>query len=537
MQTFKASIRMGYDTQCSTGGAISATMSGHFLTAGELAATLPDASVTGDPLIPITDVSFDSRTVRPGGLFVAIRGGYTDGHLFLAAARAAGAVAALVEPDTPIELLEGYRAIVRARNTRAALARVATRWFDNPCRALTLIGVTGTDGKTTTCHLIEALLRERGLVSGIVSTVAIRAGVRELQRTSGRTTPESLDVQHYLARMRDDRVDAAVLETTSHGLSMHRVDGCLFDIGVVTNITHEHLDFHGTLERYRDAKAGLLRRVAAARPAGKRGVCVLNLDDEGTRAIAEAADGAETLWYSATGDRNAAVWADGVETRADGSRFAPRTPAGEVIVDLRLPGSWNIANALAAASVGHALGMEPEQIGAGIGALGAVPGRMQRVDAGQPFTVIVDYAHTPDALRMALGEARKLTCGRVLVLIGAAGEADIAKRPTLGAVAQALSDFAVFASDDPRFEDPQAIIAAIAAGAIQAGGKDGRDFLCVEDRRAAIVELIDHARPGDVVVLAGKGHERSQLYGAVACPWDDVAVARDAIEAAVGRPR
>ncbi|MDQ3548688.1 MAG: UDP-N-acetylmuramoyl-L-alanyl-D-glutamate--2,6-diaminopimelate ligase, partial [Chloroflexota bacterium] len=423
-------------------------------TIGELVDLLPGAVLAGNPTTPISDLTFDSRTACPDALFVALRGGYVDGHRFLPAARAAGAVAALVEPGTPAELLDGYAAIIRTPDTRLALAPVAARWFDDPSRALTLIGVTGTDGKTTTCYLIESLLRESGITSGLVSTVAIRSAGQPMQRTSGRTTPESLDVQRYLARMRTDSVAAAVLETTSHGLAMHRVDGCHFDIGIVTNVTHEHLDFHGTLERYRAAKASLLRRVADARASGKRGVCVLNLDDAGTRSIAEAGLGAELLWYSATGNRDADVWADAVEVRAKGCRFELRTPEGRAVVNLQLPGSWNVANGLAAATVGHTLGMTPARIAAGLGALDAVPGRMQRVDIGQPFTVIVDYAHTPDALRAVLNEVRRLTDARVLVLIGSAGEADRDKRPLLGATAQKLADLAMFTSDDPRYEDP-----------------------------------------------------------------------------------
>ncbi|HUG13769.1 MAG TPA: UDP-N-acetylmuramoyl-L-alanyl-D-glutamate--2,6-diaminopimelate ligase [Thermomicrobiales bacterium] len=511
------------------GGAATAIAPCREMTIGNLIACLPHAILDGDPLTPITDIAFDSRWAGPGSLFVALCGGYVDGHRFLPAARDAGAVAALVEPDTPGELLDGYAAIVPAPDTRAALARVAARWFDHPSRALTLIGVTGTDGKTTTCHLIDSLARESGRSSGLVSTVAIHSAGRPLRRASGRTTPESLDVQRCLARMRDDGVEIAVLETTSHGLETHRVDGCLYDIGVLTNVTHEHLDFHGTLAGYRDAKAGLLRRVVAAHADGKRGLCVLNRDDAGTRSIAGAAVGADVLWYSAAGNQPADIRADAIEAHAGGCRFDLRTPAGMARVNLRLPGRWNVANALAAAAVGHALEMTPEGIAAGLGAVESVPGRMERVDAGQPFTVIVDYAHTPAALRMVLSEVRRLTRGRVLVLIGSAGEADVAKRPLLGAVAGELAELAVFASDDPRYEDPYAIIAAIASGAAREGGVEGSDFLCIEDRRTAIHELIARARPGDVVVLAGKGHERTQLYGETPHPWSDAAVARDAL--------
>lgn len=428
-------------------------------TIGELVDRLPVAALSGDARTLVSDITFDSRTARPGTLFVALRGGYTDGHQFLPAARAAGALAALVEPDTPAELLDGYAAVVRVANTRAALARVAVRWFDNPSSALTLIGVTGTDGKTSTCYLIESLLTANGLATGSINTVAIRTLLQPERRFAARqTTPESLDVQRYLAEMRAAGAAAAVLETTSHGLVMHRVDGCLYDIGVVTNVTHEHLDFHGTLERYRAAKADLLRRVGETRGHGKRGVCALNLDDDGARSIASAGQAARLLWYSANGNADADIWAEAVEIHSAGARFRLHTPSGSAPVELRLPGSWNVANGLAAATVGHALGLTPEQIAHGLGALHAVPGRMERIDLGQPFIVLVDYAHTPDGLCAVLREARRLTDKRVLTLIGSAGERDLAKRAMLGAAAQELADVAIFTSDDPRFEDPETII-------------------------------------------------------------------------------
>lgn len=504
-----------------------------FKPVSELVKDIPNATLAGDPNTPVAGVTFDSRSVQSGMLFVALRGGYTDGHRFLLAARSAGAVAAMVEPDTPARLLDGYSAVVRVTHTRAALARVAVAWFADPSRTLTLIGVTGTDGKTSTCYLTESMLAANGLRCGSINTVAIRTLDQPERRQAARqTTPESLDVQRYLAEMRAAGSDAAVLETTSHGLEMHRVDGCQYDIGVVTNVTHEHIDFHGTLERYRAAKATLLRRVAEAHEYGKRGVCVLNLDDEGARAIAAASARARRLWFSANGDPRADIRADNVIQRPYGARFRLLTPSGSATVKLRLPGSWNVANGLAAAAVGHALGLTPAQIARGLGQLRAVPGRMERVAAGQPITVLVDYAHTPDGLQAVLGEARRLTNQRVLTLIGSAGERDVAKRAMLGAAAQDLSDFAIFTSDDPRFEDPRQIIAMMAAGAEGCGGRRGVDFECIVDRRAAIFELLDCAHPGDVVVIAGKGHEQSQIIGDTPCPWDDAAVAREALELA-----
>jgi UDP-N-acetylmuramoyl-L-alanyl-D-glutamate--2,6-diaminopimelate ligase len=320
-----------------------------------------------------------------------------------------------------------------------------------------------------------------------------------------------------------------VIEATSHGLETHRLDGCLFDIGVVTNVTQEHLDFHGTVEQYRIAKGGLFRRVVASRDHGKLGVCVVNADDEGARAIEQFATGGIVLRYSRSPGRGADIWATRIESTASGSHFELWSPAGMAEAEILLPGRYNVANALAAASAGHALGLSPEQIAAGLAELRSVPGRMETIDQGQPFAVIVDYAHTPAAIRSVLAEARQMTRGRVLVLFGSAGERDVEKRALQGAVAITDADYAMFTSEDPRFEDADAIIADIASGALEAGGRTGVDFDRIEDRREAISSILHRAAPGDVVVLAGKGHERSMIYGSEKRPWDEVAVASDVL--------
>jgi UDP-N-acetylmuramoyl-L-alanyl-D-glutamate--2,6-diaminopimelate ligase len=492
-----------------------------------LIAGLPVSTLRGDARVDIRDITFDSREVSPASLFVALRGGYTDGHRFLAQARDAGAVAAVVEFGTPLSATSGYGAVVEVSDTRAALAQLAATFFGHPSMAMTVVGVTGTDGKTTTSHFIESICRSAGQRTGLIGTVAIRIGDTEELHESRQTTPESLLVQRYLAAMRDADVETAVVEATSHGLETHRLDGCLFDVGVVTNVTREHLDFHGTVEQYRIAKGGLFRRVVAAREQGKLGVSVVNLDDEGARAIERFAAGGTILRYSQSPDSAADILAEGITSSASGSSFVLRTPAGSAPVDISLPGRYNVANALAAAAAGHALGLSPQQIAAGLAALRAVPGRMETVERGQPFAVIVDYAHTPEAIRSVLAEARKVARGRVLALFGSAGERDVEKRALQGAVAVTDADYAVFTSEDPRFEDPETIIAEIAAGALEAGGRTGVDFDCIEDRREAMSAILRRAAPGDVVVLAGKGHERSMIYGAEKRPWDEAAVAGD----------
>jgi UDP-N-acetylmuramoyl-L-alanyl-D-glutamate--2,6-diaminopimelate ligase len=489
---------------------------------------LHNATISGDRFVDVTDVAFDSRDVRPGTLFVALRGGYTDGHNFLQHARDAGAIAAVVERTANADAA-GYTAVVSVENTRSALAHLATRFFGAPSRSMTVVGVTGTDGKTTTSHFIDSVCRAAGHRTGVIGTVEIRIGDDEDMHESRQTTPESLHIQRYLHLMRERHVNTAILEATSHGLELHRLDGCAFDVGVVTNITHEHLDFHGTVERYRAAKGGLLRRVDDARLIGKRGFAVVNIDDEGARSIEHFAGESRILHYSLAGHPDADVWAESIDLRADGSTFSLRTPGTDSRVTIHLPGRYNIANALAAAATGLALDIDPAAIVSGLQNLVAVPGRMQRVVGGQPFAVIVDYAHSPEAIRNVLQEARRMTSSRVLVLFGSAGERDIEKRSVQGAVAMQHADFAVFTSEDPRYEDPGAIIEAIATGAAQVGGRRGVDFECIEDRRKAIQAVFAQASPGDVVILAGKGHERSMIYGAEKRPWDEAAVALEAL--------
>ncbi len=495
----------------------------------ELLADVPGATIEGNPETRIRSIAFDSRQVKLGGLFVALRGGYADGHDYLDNARAAGACAAMVEPETPESVVAGFDAIVRVRNTRGALSPVAAAFYRHPSQDLTVIGVTGTDGKTTTSFYISQLLELLGSSSGLISTVAVRVPGRPDSSSARQTTPESLDVQRILAEILAAGGQIAVLETTSHALETHRVDSCKFDIGVVTNVTHEHLDFHGSVENYRKAKAGLLRKVNASRAAGGTGIVVMNADDPGARSIASDAGDSTVLWYTRGGDASATISASNIETSAIGSRFDLRIGSFQAPVDFPLPGSWNISNLLAATGALHALGYGAERIAAAIPQLSPVPGRLASVDVGQPFTVVVDYAHTPESIKSVLTELRSLTTSRLLIAFGSAGERDIEKRSAQGRIAAELADYAVFTSEDPRFEDPDSIIAEIARGASEHGWKQGVDFECIEDRRAAIAHLFAQAGPGDVVILAGKGHETSMIYGSEQRPWNEARVAREVL--------
>lgn len=496
----------------------------------DLVAGITSAEVTGDPQQMISSVVYDSRKAAPGTLFVAMRGGYVDGHDYLQDALRRGASAALVDRDADPAQWTGFESVTLVEDSRAALASVAERFYHRPSKDLTLIGVTGTDGKTTTCFFLDHILSEAGHSTGLIGTVLIRIPGQTDQSAARQTTPESLETQHYLACMRDGGADVAVLEATSHGLETHRVDGCRFDIGLVTNVTHEHLDFHGSIENYRAAKGGLLRRVGEARHQGKQGISILNADDEGARALATYASDTDIIWYSPTGGAEASMSAVGVELTPAKSVFQLMTASGTADVSLPVPGSWNVSNALAAAATAGALGVDLATIARALSNMPPVPGRMHRVDAGQPFAVIVDYAHTPQSLASILTEARKLASGRVLTVFGSAGERDLEKRALQGAVAVELADYSVFTSEDPRYEDPMKIIEDIASGALRSGATESVDFDLVEDRHAAIEHVIGQARAGDVIILAGKGHERSMIYGADQRPWDEAEVARLALE-------
>ncbi len=471
----------------------------------------------------VTSVCFDSRLAQPGSLFVALRGGYTDGHRYLRQARELGASAALVE--TWSDDLQDFPAIAQVADTRAALAQVARRFYRDPGASIGVVGVTGTDGKTTTSFLVDAILRYAGKRTGLIGTVSVRIADEITDHDTRQTTPESLEIQHHLSEMRAAEVDWAVLEATSHGLALHRLDTCPFDIAVVTNITHEHLDFHGTVEAYRLAKARLLEMVGTNEGRDfPRGV-VLNRDDEGARSIADHAGKHSVLWYGIE-HPDCDLSATNIVVTDRGTSFDLHMDGMTRRVQLNLIGTYNVFNALAAAGAAKIVGLGLDVIADGLGALESVPGRLVRIDEGQPFNVFVDYAHTPDSIEKTIGLLRSLNQGRIIVVFGSAGERDRAKRAVQGSVAASLADFAVFTSEDPRFEDPDAIIAEIAGGAIDAGALEGSDFVRCEDRQRAIEIAVDAAEPGDVVLLAGKGHEKCIIYGAERRPWDEETVAR-----------
>ncbi len=449
------------------------------------------------PGVDVADVAYDSRRVRAGTLFVCVRGAVTDGHDHAAAAVAAGAVALVVERQLDVDVPQ-----VEVPDARRAMAPLAVRFFGDPTAELRVVGVTGTNGKTTTAFLARSILEAAGLQAGLLGTVEQRVGgvVEPVQRT----TPEAIDLQRTFRRMLDAGDRAAAIEVSSHALAYGRADGVRLAAAAFTNLTQDHLDFHGDMEAYFAAKALLFD-----------GRCprATNVDDPyGRRLPAE-------LRY-ALDDPSADVRAERLELAADGARFRLVTPQGARDVAIRLPGRFNVANALAAASAALLAGVELDAVVAGLAAVPGVPGRMEPVEAGQPFAVLVDYAHTPDALANVLRAARDLTRGRLHVVFGCGGDRDRAKRPQMGAAAAALADRVVVTSDNPRSEDPAAIVDEILAGI------DGPVEVEL-DRRRAIELALAGADAGDVVVIAGKGHEQGQERAGATTPFDDRVVARE----------
>ncbi len=478
---------------------------------------LPGAELHGDPGIEIAEVTHDSRRAGPGSLFVAIRGLVTDGNRFVEAARKKGALAVCSE-----EPPSGEGAWVRVADAREALAVFSAAVLGDPGRSLGLVGITGTNGKTTTAYLVDSALRAAGETVGLVGTVQYRVGSRVAE--AARTTPESSDLQALLREMADAGCRRAVLEVSSHSLVLRRVHGLEFDVAVFTNLTRDHLDFHGDMDAYFAAKRTLFERHLRA-----DGRAVVNLDDDRAGELVRASGG--RAWTYSLSDPRADILAEDVRLSLEGTRFRARTPVGVLEVETALLGRFNVGNALAALGAGLALSVPADAVLRGLAALGGVPGRMETIAAGQGFTVLVDYAHTDDALKNLLETVRGLCPRRVVTVFGCGGDRDRAKRPLMGAVAARLSDVVILTSDNPRSEPPEAILEEIRRGipAARAG-----DTLVVPDRRDAIARALEMGREGDCVVLAGKGHEAVQVLRDRTVPFDDRQVARDALARLAG---
>jgi UDP-N-acetylmuramoyl-L-alanyl-D-glutamate--2,6-diaminopimelate ligase len=496
----------------------------------ELTAHLPAIHHRLGPDPEVGGIAADSRRVRPGDLFVAIPGVSLDGHAYIPDALASGAVAVVGEraPEQMPGLPWGAFAYIQVPDARQAWGWLCAAWEGLPGRRMTLVGVTGTDGKTTTVTLIHSILRAAGLNAGLVSTVAARIGEEEVDTGFHTTTPDPPDLQRYLARMVETGATHAVLEVTSHGLAQHRVAGCDFDVAVVTNITHEHLDFHGSLEAYRQAKAMLFEGLTRSfRKPGVPKVAVLNRDDSPPTTSSAPFPADRHITYSRSGPADVTVGK--VRHAPDATRLTLNLPDGPAEVTTPLVGAYNVSNILAAAAAAVALDIPADAIARGIAAVRGVPGRMERIDEGQDFLAIVDFAHTPNALEQALRTAREMARGRVIVVFGCAGLRDRQKRTLMGRVAGELADVVVLTAEDPRTESLDEIMATSAAAAQEAGKREGVDLFRVPDRGEAILRACQMARAGDVVIACGKGHEQSMCFGTVEYPWDDREAMRRAL--------
>src|SRR5216683_7350525 len=486
----------------------------------ELARGVPGATIEGNGDVEINGIAYDSRRVKPGDLFVAVEGLQVDGHAYVADALKAGAEAIAIERDVTVPR---GTTLLRMPSTRVGLAELAAEFYGRPSRRLKLAGITGTDGKTTTTHMAEHVLQASGLVAGAMSTVSFTVSGRETDNVTGQTTIEAPDVQAWLARMLDAGVEYAVIETTSHALVQERVRACEFDVAAFTNVGHDHLDYHATWEDYLDAKARLIDLTAHAADKGVEKTAVLNRDDPSFERLARKAIPRR--------------WTYGMTTASDlhpldlaitgsGSRFRMKTPLGETEVTLNVPARFNIYNALCAAGVCLALGVPVEDVGQGLAGFEGVRGRLEPVDLGQDFRVYIDFARAAGSLASALAELRPFTRGRLIAVFGSTARSDH-DRPGMGRAAAEFSDFFIITTDDPLNEDPVEIARDVQSGA--EGKAPGHVYEIVIDRPAAIRRAIELARPGDCVLLAGKGHERSMRMASGSEPWDERAEAEAAI--------
>ena len=488
-----------------------------------LAAGIDRSRIDGDPDVEIGALACNARDVTPGSLFFCIPGLKADGHDFAPQAVAAGAVALVCE--RPLLLPVTQVVVPRARH---AMALMAARFYGDPTRELRVAAVTGTNGKTTTAHLLSAILEAGGLHPALLGTIVNRiAGVEAAARL---TTPDSLELQRLFREMVDGGDLSCVMEASSHALALERTTGITFESLIFTNLSRDHLDFHPTFEAYFAAKRSLFLPGERRRPSA---TAVVNVGDEyGRRLVADcrAAYGHDLWTFALEGDD---VAEDEVDSRAvdldlaaDRSAFTLELPRLDLreTVEIALPARFNVANALAAATAALAMGIAPGVVREGLAGAAGVPGRVEPVSAGQPFAVLVDYSHTPDSLANVLSAVRAVTAGRVLTVFGCGGDRDRGKRPLMGAVASRLADFAVVTSDNPRSEDPLAIVAEILDGL----PVETREHMVVEpDRRAAIALAVREARPGDALVIAGKGHETYQILGPTTIHFDDREVAAE----------
>jgi UDP-N-acetylmuramoyl-L-alanyl-D-glutamate--2,6-diaminopimelate ligase len=483
----------------------------------ELVKQLPVLRVEGSLDREFAGIAYDSRRVTPGMIFVAIPGAQVDGHDFITTAIDRGAAAIICERNG----FASPRATkIRVPDARDALARASAAFFQNPSAKLQVIGITGTNGKTTVAFMVKQMLESAGVKTGLLGTVRYEIGDRVIP--AQRTTPEALEIQQMMSQMIASGCKACVMEVSSHALDQKRVAGIEFDVAIFTNLTQDHLDYHGTMENYLVAKQKLFTRSANG---SKRGTVVINIDDSTGGRLIEASDAEVKLSY---GIKNAAsIRATKVQLTAESSNFSIETPKKSFACKLPLIGRHNIYNALAATGAGFALNIEVTKLQSALNKMQPVPGRLERVAVGQPFSVFVDYAHTDDALLNVLTTLREVTKRRLFLLFGCGGSRDTGKRAKMGHIAAEHADFTYITSDNPRKEQPEAIAAQVEFGFRQV---KTADYVVELDRKRAINEIIASARAGDTVLIAGKGHETYQEFADTIIPFDDRVFAREALE-------
>lgn len=465
----------------------------------------------GNPAI--TSIENDHRLVKEGSIFICIKGYTFDGHNAAEEAVKKGAAAIIAERPIQVSV-----PVIYVPETKRAMAQVAAHFYGHPTESFHLIGITGTNGKTTTSHLIEHILRVNGETTGLIGTMYMKIANDTIETKN--TTPESLTLQKTFAKMKNAGVTSAVMEVSSHALYEGRTNGTKFDVAVFTNLTQDHLDFHKTMEEYRMAKGLLFARLGNSFRAEKPSFAVLNADDEAS-AVYKKMTAANTVTYGIY--QKADIWAENIRLTSEGTAFTINYPGGFIEIKSKLAGQFNVYNILAAFAAGFVSGIEPNTMKTALEQVAGVAGRFELVPNNQNISVIVDYAHTPDSLINVLETVRPLTKGRVLVIIGCGGDRDKTKRPLMAQAACRYADEAIFTSDNPRSEDPAAILADMKAGV------ENEPYIVIEDRKQAIYSAIESAKPGDSIVIAGKGHETYQIIGKEVLHFDDREVAKEAL--------
>lgn len=478
--------------------------------------------LSGSAEVMIQDVSYDSRAVQDGTLFICLDGAHVDGHSYAAKAVEAGAVAVLAEKE--VDVPEGVT-VVRVADTHAAMQELVPYFFDYPSRKLRMIGVTGTNGKTTSTYVLRSILQKAGYRVGVIGTIQIMIEDEVLPISN--TTPDVVDLQKVLARMVEANIDYVIMEVSSHALALNRVAGCDFNIAMFTNLTQDHLDFHKTLEQYALAKADLFKRLASEKNCKPNRAAVVNLDDKASQVMLEAAQGVKTITYGIHSEAD--VRATDIRVTGSGTSFTIVGAYGEQKLNLRITGIFNVYNVLGTICAALSENIDWNTIIDSLEAFTSVAGRFELIDGGQSFPIIVDYAHTPDGLENILNTAKEFTKGRIIVVFGCGGDRDRTKRPIMGRIAATLGDVVIATSDNPRTENPDAILEDVEAGILEVLD-DNTQYEKIADRRSAIERAITMAQADDVVMIAGKGHETYQILNTGTIHFDDREVAREVVK-------